>query len=953
MQFSALGPVTVTDGDGHALALGGWKQRAVLALLLHVPNHTVSVDRLITDIWGEEASDGARDALYTYVSNLRGVLGKKKVVRGPTGYRLVVEPDELEAGGFEADLGRAERLLGSTPVATARILEATLDRWRGGAYEGHEDLPSIAPEAARLDELRIAAQELRFEAMLRAGETPEPAEITVLCNSHPLREQPWALLMRAEYRAGRQADALRTFQRFKQQLGEDLGIEPSPALARLEEQILLQDPALDASRTTPTNLPIPVTSFVGRLEEQAVLDQAIHDHRLVTVLGPGGAGKTRLAIETARALLGSFPDGVWLVDLAKVPDPGAVRGAVVAALGVASDDALLEWLSARTALVILDNCEHVVEVAGQLAIEILERAPDLKVLATSRVALNRSGENRLGLLGLRADEEHADALELFLDRAEAVGGSTDPDAAYTVQAICSRLEGLPLAIELAASRTDVLSLDEINSYLSESLDLLAIDHATRDDHRSLDATVHWSVSLLDAGSQARFRSLGVFEGPFTAQAAGSVFDGMEPLAVVAELKTLSDASLVVARPAETGDTTYRLLEPIRAYARSTLIESGKWDDVATLHDDHYLEQCRSHREDMFGTGRVKAARRVELEIADYLAAWDRLEALGAESAFPFVWNLGHHWLSASVGPGYARMASVIESNGDHGSVEFADAMTIASWVGMYTNDWERAMAWADRAIGIYEEAGDHLGLAYAHVRRGHWAFGRGDIPTAMESLPLSLEICERIGYHEGKAWPMVLIGQARRWADDDSEEVRLMVLDAKETFAATGDASGLVHAGMVLSTFHNQPLAERLEVAAEMVEVAERHGGDNLLRPTAYHSLAYAIWDDGQRERAKGLNRACVRSALASGNLISLGLGLMQGARFAGLDGDAQRCALLNGAGRANFAFEVAPFQLRYEADAVAAANEVLSERGYDHLFDEGGRLSPEEAAALVLGWID
>ena len=954
MRFSVLGPVTVADGDGSVLALAGWKQRAVLALLLHTPNQTVSVDRLITDIWGDDAADRSRDALYTYVSNLRGILGKERVEHGPAGYRLVTEPGELEADEFQAELTRAERLMGSAPETSVRILEDNLGRWRGRAYEGHEDLPSIAPEAARLDELRIAAQELRFGAMLRAGETPEPADVAVLCETHPLRERPWALMMRVEYRAGRQADALHTFQQFRQTLGGELGIEPSPALVRLEEQILLQDPALDASRTTPTNLPNPLTSFIGRLDEQALLDQAIHDHRLVSLLGPGGAGKTRLAVETARTLLGSFPDGVWLVDLARVSDPSGVINAVASAAGVTSTEALVDWLSSRTALIVLDNCEHVVDAAGDLAQRILEGTTAIAILATSRVALNRPGEQRVNLLGLGladSDDEAGEAVELFIDRANTIRTSLKfgPETIRTARAICQQLDGLPLAIELAASRTDVLSLGEIDSYLRDNLDLLSTEHAARHIHRSLDTAISWSTSLLDEDQQARFRSLGVFEGPFTAQAAAAVFGGVSLVEAVAQLKTLSDASLVVARPAEIGGTSYRLLVPIGAHARSALIDSGAWDQTAALHDRHYLDSCRSQRDDMFGSDRVEAVRRVELEIADYLTAWGRLEDEDPESALPFVWTLGHDWLSARVGPGYERMAALIESVGKSPSTEYADALTIGSWVGMYANDWERAIPWADRAIEIYEKAGDQLGLAYAHVRRGHWAFGRGDIPTAMESLPLSLEICERIGYQEGKAWPMVLIGQARRWGDDDSAEVFDMLLAAKALFVATNDASGQVHAGMVLETFLNRDVASRLATAEEMITVAERYGGDNVLRPTAYHALAYATWDDGQHERAKGLNRACVRAALASGNLITLGLGLMQGARFAGLDGDARRCALLGGAGRAHFAFEVAPFQLRYEAPAIDEAKKALGEAGYDELFDQGGALSPEEAAVLVL----
>ncbi|MGD2042290.1 MAG: BTAD domain-containing putative transcriptional regulator, partial [Acidimicrobiia bacterium] len=800
MRFSVLGPVAVIE-DGSPLDLGGWKQRAVLALLLQAPDQMVSLDRIITDVWGDDASPKARDAVYTYVSNLRRFLGRDRIEHGPAGYRLSIGSDELDAAHFESECVRAERTMASAPDKAARALEDALARWRGRAYEGHEDLPSIAPEANRLEELRTSCRENRFEAQLKAGETPEPAEIEALCSEHRLREKPWSLLMRAEYRAGRQADALRTYQRFCQILGGELGIEPSPALVRLEEQILLNDPSLEPSLPRPTNLPSPVTSFVGRLDEQADLDEAIHRHRLVSVLGPGGAGKTRLAVETARTLLGSFSDGVWLVDLARVSDSSAVSDALANALGVASEEdsgeeAIHAWLAGRQLLIILDNCEHVREEAGRLASAVLEKAAGVKVLATSRIALNQPGEQRLQLLGLSSADDNNDAGELFADRAQAVGASVD-EADDEVVALCQRLEGLPLAIELAASRTNVMSVAEIRGHLAQGYELLVGEHPTRDIHKSLATAISWSTSLLEESLRARFETLGVFEGPFSAEAAASVLEA-STIDAVADLNRLSDASLVVALPARDEPTSYRLLEPIRAFARSLLIESSRWDRAVARHDQHYLAACRQQRLDMFGDRRITAIQAVERELAEYLVAFDRIESRAPEEALPFVWVLGHYWFTGRIGAGYRRMSSLIGRVGDQTTIEYADALTISSWVGMYANDWERAIPWADRAVSIYEELDDQLGLAYALARKGHWAFGRGDIPTAMSSLTTSIEICDRIGYREGKAWPMVLVGQARAWADDTSDEVYEMLLEARDLFAATGDDSGLVHAGMVI-----------------------------------------------------------------------------------------------------------------------------------------------------------
>ena len=279
--------------------------------------------------------------------------------------------------------------------------------WRGLPFQGL-DLPSVAPEAARLVELRLRGLEDRVEAELRAGRVPEVGEVRELTAEHPYRERFWELLARALYRAGRQADALATLARLRRLLADDLGIEPTPAIARLEERILVQDPTLDAA-APGAPLPAPLSSFVGRADELDELERRLEDDRLVTVLGPGGVGKTRVAVELAGRVAGSFPDGVWLVDLAPVPGPEGVVGAVAAALGIATppgagDAPLIDWARARRALLVLDNCEHVVTRVAELVQRLLPVAPGLRVLATSRRPLEVVGEVLVALAGLPTAE---------------------------------------------------------------------------------------------------------------------------------------------------------------------------------------------------------------------------------------------------------------------------------------------------------------------------------------------------------------------------------------------------------------------------------------------------------------------------------------------------------------------------------------------------------------------
>ncbi|MFW2380827.1 MAG: BTAD domain-containing putative transcriptional regulator, partial [Acidimicrobiales bacterium] len=567
MLFSVLGPLQVTDG-GEPVPLGGPLQRSVLARLLLDPGRAVAADQLVTEIWGDTPPNGARDSLYTYVSNLRRVLGRERIVRADGGYRFdPSEGDTVDAEEVEQCLANARRLAGSDPAAAIALIDSSLSSWRGRPYEGLEDLPSVIPEVARIEELRLRALEDRIEAELRTGAIPEVGRVELLTVEHPYRERFWELAARVLYRAGRQTDALRLLARLRRRLAEDLGIDPSPAIARLEERILLQDPALDEAAPTPTNLPAPFNSFVGRAEDLDRLQSLVLQHRLVTLMGPGGAGKTRLAIETAGRLSGSFPDGVWLVDFAPVAAPEVVGDAVAAALHiVASGDndqteALLTRLRAETTLLVLDNCEHVAEAAGELAARLLSGAPALRILATSRRALDTPGEHRFGLAGLETSGDGAgvgEAQQLFQARAAAVrpGFTLDEASLPAVTSICRHLDGMPLAVELSAARTDALSPAEIDRYLTDRFRLLGDPQTKRPVHRSLRASMDWSYELLSSDDRRAFDRLGAFEGAFLAAGATKVLEVDSEIEAVDTLRRLVGASLLHVQP--DGASRYRL-----------------------------------------------------------------------------------------------------------------------------------------------------------------------------------------------------------------------------------------------------------------------------------------------------------------------------------------------------------------------------------------------------------
>ena len=963
MRFLVLGPLQI-EVNGEAITLGGQRQRAVLALLLVNAGRPVPLDRIVSEIWPDQQLESVRDSLYTYVSQLRKALGKDRIIRVDGGYRLdLTDTDEIDAVVFESAAKQASRLLGSDPEAAVQLLDSGLGLWRGQPYEGFEDLSSLALEATRLEELQLEATEDQIEAELGAGGIPAAGDVDKLCEQHPYRERLWGLLARTLYRAGRQADALRTFTRLRTVLGEALGIELSPELARLEEQILLQNPALDPEAAPPpTNLPIPVSSFVGRVDELGLLDKTIHEHRLVTVLGPGGVGKTRLAIEAAQGIRGTFRDGVWLVDLAQVPQAELVTQAVAAALqcaerpGMDLAESVAAYLRSRSTLLVLDNCEHLVDTVAELAATLLETAPDLKILATSRQALGFSGELRFPLEGLAtstAAEPIFDAERLFEERAMEVrrGFSLNETIRPFVASICRHLDGMPLAIELAAARTDVLSPSEIDGHLTSRFALLADKPVQRLVHRSLRASLDWSYDMLPVSGKQAFDAFGVFEGPFSAKAAAAVLGLKSAVEVIDEIRSLVGASLLQVISLNGRGSLYRLLETPRLYARDHLVDGGRWDTVVKRHDSHYRDTCAALRPAFFGRERVVAQREIEAELADFQTAFDRsLADGGIRECLAMAWPLGHVWMfSGRLNEGEGRLTSVLEGSIGAQDRLRADTLTVASFLAMYRQQFDQAIAWVDEAINIYRSIDDEQGLAYALARRGHHAFASGDFPTAMATLQESLDWCQKIGYDDGTAWPITLIAQARRWSGEENPEIRDMLEDGRRRFIAMGEIYGQVHADMVLGTLYEEGLEYQLRHYEEMVRLGEQPGADRLIQSLAFHGLAYSVWDSGEFDRAEGLNRAAARSALDTGVTVNSGLALLQAATFAGRRGEATRSATLFGAGDTHFAMQKAPFMEREYAPAIEAAKKVLGTDRYEQLHDKGASLTVAEATDVLL----
>jgi predicted ATPase/DNA-binding SARP family transcriptional activator len=571
MEYRLLGPLEVLDASGHKLPLGGVRQQTVLASLLLRAEQTVPLERLIDELWEDPPATAAR-TLQAYVSRLRHQLPEGVIESRPGGYAISLDGDRLDLRAFEERVGAGRTALagGEFPRA-AQFLSQALGSWRGPALAGLTS-EAMRRESERLEELRLQVLEDRCEAELGRGHARElvPA-LQALVGEHPFRERPRKQLMLALYRSGRQSEALEVYRETRRLLVDELGIEPSEDLRGLEQKILQGDPDLDLpSERSRSNLPLETTRLIGRERELAELLDLMSTGRLLTLAGPGGIGKTRLALQTAAALVDSFRDGVWFVPLAALRDPELVLPAVAQALGLRDGRTLEEYLRERQLLLLLDNYEQLLEGAASLS-GLLRESPELKLLVTSRAPLHLSGEFVYQVPTLH----NAAATELFLERTRAAGGV---DSSGAVPEICSRLDNLPLALELAAARVRILSPEELLGRLEQSLALLTSGPLDAPDRqRTLRAAIQWSYELLGEGERRLFPRLAVFVGGCTLEAAEEVAE-----ANLDALQSLVDMSLV-----RRAGGRFFMLETIREFSLELLEDSGEAQDLRRRHARFY------------------------------------------------------------------------------------------------------------------------------------------------------------------------------------------------------------------------------------------------------------------------------------------------------------------------------------------------------------------------------
>ncbi|MDA0168870.1 winged helix-turn-helix domain-containing protein [Solirubrobacter taibaiensis] len=697
LQISVLGAVEVTR-DGRRVAVPGGKTAELLVRLALEAGVLVRTDRIVEEVWAEDAVNTQRNTLQSKVARLRRGLGDPALIAtGEAGYTLAVDPAEVDALSVLSDAaGAAERLSAGDARGAAELSSAALARFRGDLLPAAGEWAQ--PYRARLEEARMALTETQLAARLRLGDAVV-GELESAVAAYPYREGLWELLITALYRTGRQADALATYQRVRARLADDLGLAPGPALQQLERAVLDHEPALDPPAG---NLPSLAAELVGREAEIAAVRELLEQRRLVEIVGPGGIGKTALAIATGRTL----PGGVWLVRLETATTADDVLDAVIAALDVTGGEpALLERLKS-VGVVILDNCEHVADAAAVLVERALDAAPGLRILCTSQVPLDVDGEAVFELSPLAI----SDAVELFTQRA-TTRRADQPEA---VRELCRSLDGLPLAIELAAARTKTLSIGEISRRLDDRFTVLSDPTSRRPERRrALKATIGWSYELLFPDDKRGLWALATFAGGAPLPAVESVLAALDvpASAAIDVVGRLASRSLLIVDDGE----RYRLLDSIRAFALDAMAEAGLTQRALAAHAAWFAAAADS------STAGVRSA-----DQAEYLA-FARTEranidaALASSDALRIVNGFGWAWIVLGDTRGAQRILTALAAADDAPAADRANALLLASWMEASTGQLELAREHIAAASELApDDARCDYYLAYVVSHDGAW-----------------------------------------------------------------------------------------------------------------------------------------------------------------------------------------------------------------------------------------
>jgi predicted ATPase/DNA-binding SARP family transcriptional activator len=935
VEFRLLGRLEV-EVDGVDLAPVRPKQRALLALLLLREGEIVPIDELVEVLWGSRPPKTVQTALYGHVSALRKRVGVERIETRPPGYRLLL------AGGDEFDIRRFERVVAAArcdpPFARSQGLGEGLELFRGEPLFEFRDEQFASLAAARLAELRLAVVEEQIEAELELGHHVEVLpRLERLVADHPFRERLRAQLMLALYGAGRQAEALLSFQQGRELLVDELGIDPGPALQRLQREILNHHPGLavpDASSparnvaTKRVNLPPQPTSFVGRERELREVTELLgrSDVRLVTLTGTGGVGKTRLAVQVAAGLLEDFGDGVLFVGFAPLKNAELVATTVANALGVLATSSETQaadigrHLRNRELLLVFDNFEHVL-AAVPLVAGIVATAAGVKALVTSRSPLRLSAERvyPVSPLDKPAGDEDLERLlectsvELFDARARAVkpGFSVTSANAGAVADICKALDGLPLAIELAALRVGAVPLAGLRERLGRRLTLLkggARDSPER--QQTLRATIDWSYDLLEPADQRLFMQLAAFAGGWTIDAAQSVCGN--DLDVVDGLASLADIGLVYIEGTEEAPR-FTMLQTIREYAVERLEASEEAARLHCRHAEHFLALAEEAEPSLFGIGsHTEWLDRLERDHDNLRHALDWLEASGeTDDALRLAAALWRFWdTRGHLLEGRRRLEGLLRVVESATAVR-AKALGGAADMALTSGDVVSGGRWAEEALKLNRTLGDEWGTAFSLLM---------------------------VAY---------AVGQAGDWA-----KAQQLYDESASGFRDCGDQHYALRATRSLAWAHHE--GGNLETAREITEENLRQARathDELLEGVALSQLGDYAMDEGRLDDAFSLLSESYRVLSGGDDRLMIAAAACRLARAFALAGRARTASLVLSSATVLLEEIGAspPWLAKIGEKTLAAIARQLDEVAFADAWQEGLRLTTDEAVALAL----
>ena len=736
LTVSLLGPLEVRR-DGALVAIPGGKTAEVLVRLALEPGVVVRTDRLVEDLWAD-AINTSRNTVQSKIARLRRALGDApEVVSSDGGYMLEVDAADVDALAVLGETATASHLLTTGEQRRAADLSGSaLSMFRGELLPGaNGDWADV--HRARLDEALVTLLETHFTARIQLGEAADViGDLEAAVGAHPFQESLWELLVTALYRAGRQADALAAYQRVRAVLAEQLGLEPGPRLKELEQQILSHDESLRGTGArrvdAASNLPTLTAELIGRDAEIATLTDLLAEKRLVTIVGPGGIGKTAVAIETGRQLQKSelfAVGGIWLVRLEAATTAAEVVDGLIATLGVTGgESALFDRLKLHAAILVMDNCEHVVDSVADLVARLVDTALPLHILATSQVALGVEGETTLELAPLAID----DAIELFDRRAITHGRSRTHTADDEVEELCRSLDGLPLAIELAAARTRTLSIAEITRRLDDRFNILSDPTSRRPDRRrALRSTIGWSYDLLFPDDQRGLWALATFAGTASLPAVEHVLEALEVPATAAidVLGRLAARSLLVVDVDPDDESIrYRLLDSIRAYAREAMAAAGMHDRALAAHAGWLTDLAASNTDGVRGRAQAEHLAVARAERANIDAALIWCTTNDPQRALAIALGFGWAWIVLGDSRGAQRLLSALDAAGTAAAPrDRASALLLTGWIEASIGRLELAYSHIEAATQLADEIGEvdlqarcSYYLAYVVSHEGQW-----------------------------------------------------------------------------------------------------------------------------------------------------------------------------------------------------------------------------------------